>query len=64
VDQNRTAYYAVTEIRPCRSTVYQVKSEVSVYSNKRFLVYVKKRVGEYSPFFVMWVDNAELMNEF
>jgi hypothetical protein len=29
-----------------------------------FLVYVKKRGDDYSPFFVMWVDNAELMQEF
>ncbi len=32
--------------------------------NKPFLVYVKKRQGEANPFFVMWVDNAELMKEF
>jgi len=34
------------------------------YFNKPFLVYVKKRGPDYSPFFVMWVDNAELMKEF
>jgi len=32
--------------------------------NKPFLIYVKKRQGGTDPFFVMWVDNAELMNEF
>jgi len=32
--------------------------------DKPFLIYVKKRGAEYSPIFVMWVDNAELLNEF
>lgn len=31
--------------------------------DRPFLIYVKKRGIEYSPFFVMWVDNAELMKE-
>ena len=35
-----------------------------LYFNKSFLVYVKKRQGGTNPFFVMWVDNAELMKEF
>jgi len=35
-----------------------------LYFNRPFLVYVKKRGPDYSPFFVMWVDNAELMKEF
>jgi prepilin-type processing-associated H-X9-DG protein len=30
--------------------------------NKPFLIYVKKRGDDYRPFFVMWVDNVELMN--
>jgi hypothetical protein len=34
------------------------------YFNRPFLVYVKKRQGGTNPFFVMWVDNAELMKEF
>jgi prepilin-type processing-associated H-X9-DG protein len=34
------------------------------YFNRPFLIYVKKRGAEFSPFFVMWVDNAELMNAF
>ena len=34
------------------------------YFNKPFLIYVRKRGPDYSPFFVMWVDNAELMQEF
>ena len=34
------------------------------YFNKPFLIYVKKRQGDTDPFFVMWVDNAELMQEF
>jgi len=32
--------------------------------NRPFLIYVKKRQGGTDPFFVMWVDNAELMQEF
>jgi hypothetical protein len=32
--------------------------------DKPFLVYVKKRQEGANPFFVMWVDNAELMKEF
>jgi len=35
-----------------------------LYFNRPFLVYVKKRGPDYCPFFVMWVDNAELMKEF
>ncbi len=34
-----------------------------LYFNRPFLIYVKKRGAEFSPFFVMWVDNAELMNK-
>lgn len=32
--------------------------------DRPFLIYVKKREPAASPFFVMWVDNAELMQEF
>jgi hypothetical protein len=32
--------------------------------DRPFLIYVKKRGGDYSPFFVMWVDNAEFMESF
>jgi hypothetical protein len=32
--------------------------------NRPFLIYIKKREPMASPFFVMWVDNAELMQEF
>jgi len=35
-----------------------------LHFDRPFLIYVKKRDGGTSPFFVMWVDNAELMNEF
>ena len=34
------------------------------YFNKPFLIYIKKRGSDHSPFFVMWVDNAELMKAF
>ena len=36
----------------------------SFHFDKPFLVYIKKREPSASPFFVMWVDNAELMKEF
>lgn len=36
----------------------------SFHFDKPFLIYVKKREPAASPFFVMWVDNAELMQEF
>lgn len=36
----------------------------NIYFNKPFLIYVKKRGTEHNPFFVMWVGNAELLNEF
>lgn len=32
--------------------------------DRPFLIYVKKRGTDYSPFFVMWVDNAELLEKF
>jgi len=32
--------------------------------DRPFLIYIKKREPAASPFFVMWVDNAELMQEF
>jgi len=35
-----------------------------MHFNRPFLIYVKKRQGGVDPFFVMWVDNAELMQEF
>ena len=34
------------------------------YFDRPFLIYVKKRGPDYSPFFVMWVDNAELLDIF
>ena len=34
------------------------------YFDRPFLIYVRKRGPAASPFFVMWVDNAELMQEF
>jgi len=44
-----------------------VTSAISIrhfHFNRPFLIYVKKRDPAASPFFVMWVDNAELMQEF
>ena len=36
----------------------------SFHFDRPFLIYIKKREPAASPFFVMWVDNAELMQEF
>jgi len=35
-----------------------------LYFNGPSLIYAKKRGPDYCPFFVMWVDNAELMQKF
>jgi hypothetical protein len=45
-------------------TVAALAQPRHLYFNKPFLIYVKKRQGGTNPFFVMWLDNAELMNEF
>jgi hypothetical protein len=37
-----------------------VKDPRHLYFNRPFLIYVKKRQPGVQPFFVMWVDNAEL----
>ncbi|MBN2182991.1 MAG: hypothetical protein JW715_13860 [Sedimentisphaerales bacterium] len=42
----------------------RIKEPRHIYFNRPFLIYVKKRGENFSPFFVMWVDNAELLNEF
>jgi len=42
----------------------QLEQPRHFYFDRPFLIYVKKRGADYSPFFVMWVDNAELMSEF
>jgi len=35
-----------------------------LYFDRLFLIYVKKRQPDAQPFFVMWVDNAELLKPF
>ncbi|MBN2315914.1 MAG: hypothetical protein JXM79_18450 [Sedimentisphaerales bacterium] len=42
----------------------RVKQPRYFHFDRPFLIYVKKRGAEYSPFFVMWVDNCELMEKF
>lgn len=39
-------------------------SRKEYHFNRPFLIYVKKRGEGHSPFFAMWVDNAELMTPF
>ncbi len=34
-----------------------------MHFNRPFLIYVKQRRAEATPFFIMWVDNAELMQQ-
>jgi prepilin-type processing-associated H-X9-DG protein len=42
----------------------QIEEPRKLHFDRPFLIYVKKRDGGTSPFFVMWVDNAELMKGF
>ncbi|MFH1716275.1 MAG: hypothetical protein ABIF19_02905 [Planctomycetota bacterium] len=42
----------------------QIEQPRHLYFDRPFLIYVQKRGEEFSPFFVMWVDNAELMEKF
>jgi len=35
-----------------------------LYFDRPFLIYVKKRQTQAQPFFVMWVDNAELLKAY
>ena len=44
------------------ATVFVVASGRYFIFNRPFLVYMKKRDCD-QPFFVMWVDNAELLNK-
>ena len=45
-------------------TVAALAQPRHLYFNKPFIIYVKKRQENSKSFFVMWVDNAELMQEF
>ena len=49
---------------PFSSSRRQMIEPRHFHFDRPFLIYVKKRGADYSPFFVMWVDNAELMQEF
>ena len=42
----------------------QINKPRYLYFNRPFLIYVKKRQPNAQPFFVMWVDNAELLKAF
>jgi prepilin-type processing-associated H-X9-DG protein len=42
----------------------QIEQPRHFHFDRPFLIYVKKRGPDYSPFFVMWVDNAELLEKF
>jgi hypothetical protein len=43
---------------------FRIEEPRHFHFNRPFLVYVKKRGPDKSPFFVMWLDNAELMKKF
>jgi prepilin-type processing-associated H-X9-DG protein len=42
----------------------QIEKPRYLYFDRPFLIYVKKRQPEAQPFFVMWVDNAELLKPY
>ncbi len=56
--------YAILVAPPFANMPRRIEQPRYFYFNRPFLVYVKKRQGGTNPFFVMWVDNAELMKEF
>jgi hypothetical protein len=43
---------------------HRTKEARLLYFNRPFLIYVRKREANAQPFFVMWVDNAELMQPY
>ena len=47
-----------------RSRSAQIAKPRYLYFNRPFLIYVKKRQPDAQPFFVMWVDNAELLKSY
>jgi prepilin-type processing-associated H-X9-DG protein len=51
-------------VAPFRNGSRRLEEPRHLFFNRPFLIYVRKRGVDYSPFFVMWVDNAELMEEF
>ncbi len=63
---SRTGVILKSEARIAIATgrQHQIEEPRRLHFDRRFLIYVKKRDGSTSPFFVMWVDNAELMEEF
>jgi len=56
--------WAIVVAAPFASGPRRIEEPRHLYFNRPFLVYVKKRGPDKSPFFVMWVDNAELMKKF
>ena len=51
-------------VSPFSTRPRQLEEPRYFYFNKPFLIYVKKRGPDYLPFFVMWVDNAELLEKY
>jgi hypothetical protein len=47
-----------------RSRSAQIAKPRYPYFNRPFLIYVKKRQPNAQPFFVMWVDNTELLKPY
>jgi prepilin-type processing-associated H-X9-DG protein len=59
----RTGVTIISEARFSAAAGFPARIEEPrhIYFNRPFLIYVKKRGTEHNPFFVMWVDNTELM---
>ena len=53
---NRVWYFGSAASRPA-----QIDEPRYLYFDRPFLIYVKRRQPNVQPFFVMWVDNAELL---
>lgn len=56
--------HALIVVPPFNRGGRRVEEPRYFHFDRPFLIYVKKRQGGTEPFFVMWVDNAELMQEF
>jgi len=62
---SRTGVILKSEVRLSATRAASAENHRSRYFHfdKPFLIYVRKRVDGSRPFFVMWVDNAELLKK-
>jgi hypothetical protein len=61
---SRTGVVLKSEGRIARTTSVQPAKPRHLYFDRPFLICVKKREPNATPFFLMWVDNAELMKQY